>query len=173
MEQEGKLSPNTLTFIALTNEYCHAIEQAETLDEESLVEAMINLLPRIYITAFDLNEEYDLSFSDSFINPSLTEDVYDHVRNRLEDVMGEDDIYLETFVEDMIYSDTPVSASISENLADLYQEFYDFLNAVKDLPTYAQQEIVALCKDNFKANWAQTLCNVMRALNMIIHNPLK
>ena len=170
MEIEEKLNPNILAFIALTNEFCQTMEHADTLDEESFLSSMIRLLPRIYISAFDLEENVDISFSDNFINPSLTEDVYDQVRNQLADLLGEDDVYLEVFVEDMKYSDTPVASSISENLADLYQEFFDFLNAVKDIPTYAQLEIVALCKDNFKSYWAQTLCNVMRALNMIYCN---
>ena len=42
--------------------------------------------------------------------------------------MAEEDIYLEVFLEDMKYSDTPISASVSENLADLYQEFFNLID---------------------------------------------
>ncbi len=40
--------------------------------------------------------------------------------------MGEDDVFLETFEEDMKYSDTPVAASVSESLADIFQPLYNF-----------------------------------------------
>ncbi len=168
MNKEIKLTPNDLAFIALTNEYCHLVENGSQVGKEAFIESLLKLLPRIYITATDL--QLDFAFSDYEIFPYLTEETYDYVRNRLSALMAEDDVYLEVFIEDMKYSDTPIAVTISENLADLYQEFYNFVASVEDKPTVEQQELIGLCKDNFKTYWGQTLCNVLRALHNCRHS---
>ncbi len=172
MSQE--LSPNALAFIALTNEYCHAVETAEPPEsyrpEANLpfILSMLKLLPRIYIVATDLYETKG-NLTDEFIESSLDESTYDLVRERLSQVMGDDDAYLETNVDEMQFSDTPVSATVSENLADLYQEFYNLVHAVQDIPTELQVLLIDSCMYNFRSYWGQTLCNVLRALHMTYH----
>lgn len=163
MEQDSKLTPNALAFIAMTNEYCHLMEHASEYDKASLTLQLLKLLPRIYIVALDM--DYDSTFVDNYIDPTLEEENYDLIRNRISEAMGEDDVYLDTFSHEMKYSDTPVAASISENLADLYQEFFNLINAVRDMTTEVQRELLAVCKDNFKNYWGITLCNVLRALH--------
>lgn len=163
----NKLTPNELAFIALVNEYCHSIEHAqENESRDQLVAQMLKLLPRIYITVSDIEADSD---DEKYIDSALEEDVYDIVRQRVEQVMAEEDIYLEVFVEDMRYSDTPISASVSENLADLYQEFFNLIHSIQDAPTEAQHAMLCQCKMNFIHYWGQTLCNVMRALNTIFY----
>ena len=41
--------------------------------------------------------------------------------------MGDKDDYLDVFVQDMVYSDQPIKKSISEDLADIYQDLKDFI----------------------------------------------
>lgn len=162
------LSTNDLAFIALTNEYCHTLETAASGDRGQLVAAMLRLLPRIYVAASDIERE--VSYSDYEIEAALEEPAYDQVRQLLSQIMGEDDIYLEVFMDDMKYSDTPISTSVSENLADLYQEFFNFIVTVKDAPTEAQIELLALVKGDFQSYWGLTLLNVLRALHSIYYD---
>ena len=165
-----KLTPNELAFIALANEYCQTLEKAlECESRDEFVNKMLKLLPRLYITMSDLERD---PYSDAYIEPALEEDVYDIVRSRVAGIMAEEDIYLEVFVEDMKYSDTPISASISEDLADLYQEFFNLVHSVQDALTETQHEILCQCKTNAENYWSQTLCNVLRALNSVFYgNP--
>jgi hypothetical protein len=69
------------------------------------------------------------------------------------------------FEEDMKYSDTPIATTISENLCDLYQEFFNFVQTIKNSPAENVNDIVLAEKDNFKSYWGQTLVNVMRAIH--------
>ena len=163
--ENDKLSPTSLAFIALTNEYCQLVENCGDHGREGMVEALIKLLPRIYITVTDL--EPNLEYLDAFISQALDEASYDVVRDNLSALMGEDDAYLEVFLDDMKYSDTPIATSISENLADLYQEFYNLLVSLRDLNTEEQRQILGMCKENFVEYWGQTLCNVLRALHSL------
>ena len=166
---EATLSNNDLSFIALCNEYCAAIENTSLSTPDDFIDNMLRILPRIYISATDIKA--DLTFGEgAYIPQSLTEDTYDTVRQRLAALLGEDDTYLEVFVEDMKYSDTPIAASVSESLADLFQVFYDFLETCRDAPNDLIVEALASVRESFADFWSQTLVNVLRAINAIKFN---
>ena len=105
--------------------------------------------------------------SDMYMQEALDEDYYDSVRRGVESVMGEDDTYLDVFEEDMKYSDTPISASIAEGCADLFQVFYNYLETVREAPTELIEEATETLREDFAQYWARTLCNVLRAVNAV------
>ena len=82
----NKLSANSLALIALTNEYCQAIEQAAQMNRDALVARMLQLLPRIYITVSDIDQEY--GYSDYYIDGALDEMAYDQARDMLAAIMA-------------------------------------------------------------------------------------
>lgn len=164
--ENSNISRNTLMLIALTNEYCQVIEQAQEMECDVFVEKMLKLLSRIYISILDTDisddeEEY-------YINSSLQEDAYNNVRNNIYNLLGDKDVYLEVFEEDMKYSDTPITATVSENLSDLYQEFYNLVVMVQNSSTEDINGIILSLKDSFKNYWGQTLTNVLRVLHNIM-----
>lgn len=164
---ENKISPNVLTFIGLANEYCVALSNTYEAEKDEFVAEMLRLLPRIYISMCDVNVEQPM-FEDNFYSGSASyvdEDYYESVRRGVETLMGEDDTFLETFEEDMKYSDTPIAASVAESLADIFQDLFNFVSVVKDSEGVQTMEALGECKENFEAYWSQTLCNVLRALN--------
>lgn len=166
MNDKSKLSPNALAFIGLSNEYCHAVEQAADTEREDFVASMTRLLPRIYISAADLSAENDMD-DVYYIDDSLDEESYDAVRRGIESVLGEDDTYLEVFEEDMKYSDTPIAASVAEGLSDIYQVLFNFLSAVRDSTEDNIISALILVAEDFRQYWSRPLCNVLRALNHI------
>lgn len=169
VETPDGLSNNTLAFIALCNEYCAAIEHVLSTESNEFVESMLRLLPRIYISITDAKVDLMLG-EGGYIAPALDEETYDNVRQNIAQLLGEDDTFLEVFVEDMKYSDTPIAATVSESLADLFQVFYDFLEACRDAPNALINEALAAVKESFADFWSQTLANVFRALNAIKFN---
>ena len=167
-DNKNNLSPNSLAFIALANEYCHAVENVSEYEHDEFVAMMLKLLPRIYIAASDIKVKQ--ADDELYIDSSLDEFSYDNVKDNMSRVIGENDIYLEVFMEDMKYSDTPISSSISENLADIYQSLYNFVASVKDSANETANGYIYLCKSDFDTYWGQTLCNVLRALHSIYYN---
>lgn len=160
-----QLSNNTLALIALCNEYCQSTEQARDLSRDGFIDAVLRLLPRIYIAVTDVPQSPD--GSEMFMQDALDEDYYDSVRRGIESVMGEDDTYLDVFEEDMKYSDTPISASIAEGCADLFQVFYNYLETVREAPNELIEEATLTLREDFAQYWARTLCNVLRAVNAV------
>ncbi|MDE6331447.1 MAG: DUF5063 domain-containing protein [Muribaculaceae bacterium] len=159
------MTPNSLAFIALCNEYCASVEHARETGHDEFVDSMLRLLPRLYITASDLPS--DITDPDAYIADALEEDYYESVRRSMEEVLGEDDAYLEVFEEDMKYSDTPIAASVAEGLADIFQVLYNFVDTVREAPDELASDAIAVVKEDFGSYWSKPLCNVLRALNNI------
>ena len=164
MTQSKQLSPNSLAFIALSNEYCEAIETASAADREEFVNSMLRLLPRLYISATDIRPDDD---DMAYIDDALDEEAYNAARRNIEMLLGEDDSYLEVFEEDMKYSDSPIAASISEGLCDIFQVLFNFLEAVKDSTEEVIGSALTIVSEDFRHYWSRPLCNVLRALNHI------
>lgn len=164
MTQSKQLSPNSLAFIALSNEYCEAIETASAADRDEFVNSMLRLLPRLYISATDLQPDDD---DMAYIDDALDEEAYNAARRNIEMLLGEDDSYLEVFEEDMKYSDSPIAASISEGLCDIFQVLFNFLEAVKDSTEEVIGSALTIVSEDFRHYWSRPLCNVLRALNHI------
>lgn len=163
--------PNTgaVALVALCNEYCRALDTAQEAEPADFYRTLLRLLPRIYITAFDLLPDGVSGEGESTgaIYGTMEEEEYHALRDRLAAVFGEHDTYLDTFSEDMKYSDTPIAASLSEQLADLYQVFFDFIDTVREWPDDDRSEVYAEMKYRFNLYWSENLCNALRVLNSL------
>ena len=82
-------------------------------------------------------------------------------------LLKESDTYLEVFLEDMKYSETPISAFISEDLADIYQDVKDFACVYETGMTENMNDALYTCYEHFKGYWGQKLVNVLRALHSL------
>ena len=137
---------NTLEFVTVALEYCTFVETAGNTGLFDFVDKATKLL----------ETELELSVS---------EDMYESVRSRIAGLLGERDSYLETFHADMRYSDTPIAAFISENLADVYQDTGNFVSLFRQGNEEVMQEAIALCRTNFQEYWGQQLLNALKALH--------
>jgi hypothetical protein len=171
MKQE-KNSPvygrDVMELVTVAVEYCAFLEGAEGKSRMEFVDTIVKILPLLYLKA-TLLPKYEMLDDDYYPEDFVTEDNYNIVRANISMLMEEKDDYLDVFMEDMKYSDTPISASVSENLADLYQEFFNLIHSIQDALTETQHEMLCQCKINFINYWGQTLCNVLRALNAIYY----
>ena len=57
MNNPQQLNPNSLSFIALTNEFCQVLEHSDSASRGEFMDKMLKILPRIYIVATDLQQE--------------------------------------------------------------------------------------------------------------------
>ena len=156
---------NTLEFVTVALEYCTFVEHAGETDLFDFVDKATKLLPLLYLKAsmlpqLEADEDVDLELM-------VTEDMYEAVRSRIASLLGEHDSYLETFHEDMQYSDTPIAAFISESLADVYQDTGNFVSLFRQGNEEVMMEAIALCHSNFKEYWGQQLLNGLKALHAV------
>lgn len=155
-----------LDIVSMSKNYCETCQEAIQYSKSEFTDRMLDLLPRIYWNFFDLSAGISLGEMDFFAD-YVDEDLYEEIRKNVATVMGGSDFFLETFEEDMKYSETPISASISEGLADIFQPLFNFISVVHDSEGAQLEDAFISCKEDFENYWSQTLCNVLRALNNV------
>lgn len=172
--EEDIVRHRLLGITSLAADYCAVCETAREMERDEFVDRMLNSLPRIYWEFLDLGCDDMVSLDEfDYFSSYVDEDYYESIRRNIETLLGPDDVFLETFEEDMKYSDTPIAASIAESLADLFQPLFNFISIVKDTEGDKITEAYMQCHEDFESYWSQTLCNVLRALNHLKYNAWK
>lgn len=166
--KELVFSKNVVEFVTVGVEYCRLLEQAPEYDRKEFADRCIKLLPLLYLKA-TLLPEGELT-SDDTPEEFVTEEVYGLISNTISSILGSKDDYLETFHPDMKYSDTPVLANISEDLADIYQDIKNLTSVYSIGYEPSMNDALVICKENFAAFWGQKLVNTLGALHSICFN---
>ena len=168
MEKENNpiYERNTLEFVTVALEFCTFVETAGQNGLFDFIDKGIKLLPLLYLKA-TLLPEAEVDDEDDEPELTVTEDMHEAVRTRIAALLGEKDSYLETFHPDMQYSDTPIAAFISENLADVYQDTGNFVSLFRQGNEEVMLQAIALCHANFQEFWGQQLLNALKALHAI------
>ena len=154
-----------IEFVTVAVQLCLYLEQIEGQDKSEFVEKMLCLLPLLYLKARLLpkaTEELD-GFPERFVS----EQEYEDIRLKVAQCMGADDTYLEVFVEDMRYSDEPITAFVSENIADIYQEVKDLACNYQTRDEAVMNDALVNCIEAFEQHWGQKLLNVLRPLHAV------
>ena len=154
-----------IEFVTVAVQLCLYLEQIEGQDKSEFVEKMLCLLPLLYLKARLLpkaTEELD-GFPERFVS----EQEYEDIRQKVAQCMGADDTYLEVFVEDMRYSDEPITAFVSENISDIYQEVKDLACNYQTRDEAVMNDALVNCIEAFEQHWGQKLLNVLRPLHAV------
>ena len=162
------LSKQTEDFVRTSLEFCVLVEKNTQSGREFFIENMIKVLPLLYlkisiIPAIEENYDSDLSVK-------VNEEMYNRVENAIGLLLGNDNLYLETFHPDIRLSDSPVAVKVSEDLADIYQDLGNFIAVFKNGQKETMNDSLALCILNFEKYWGQRLLNALRALHHIKYN---
>lgn len=162
-------SKNVVEFVAVAVQYCGFLEEFADDNSQKLVDWSSKILPLLYLKAAMLPDVDLLSDEDPEV--TVTEDAYNYICMKLQDALGKDDAYLEVFVQEMKYSDTPIAASVSENLADIYQDLKNFISIYEHGVTETMNDALFACTEDFKTYWGQKLVNALRAVHALKYQP--
>ena len=159
---------NSIEFVTVAAEYCGFIERARQMERKDFVDTALKILPLLYLKA-SLIPECEL-MGEGDLEIFVTEEDYELARMSVAHVMGAKDDYLEVFLPDMAYSDTPLKKCISEDLADIYQDLKDFIGVFQLGLNETMNASLFVCKEHFAEFWGQRLVNTMRALHDVKYN---
>ena len=161
-------SKDVFEFTAVAVEVCKRLENAASLNRKEFISSMLKLLPLLYLKSqivLHFNNE-----SDVYLEHVVTEDDYNAIRYSIADKLGEYDDYLDVFLEDRKYSDSPIHRTVSEDLADIYQELRDFLHIYEQDFEESTAAALGELSDTFAQRWGQTVVNVLRPLHETMYN---
>jgi len=162
------LSKQTEEFVRTALEFCVLVEKHTQNGREFFIDNMIKVLPLLYLKISvipSLDENYD-----SDLETKVSEEMYDRVEESVSNLLGNDNLYLETFHPDIRLSDSPVAVKISEDLADIYQDLGNFIAVFKNGQKETMNDSLVLCIQNFEKYWGQRLLNALRALHYLKYN---
>jgi len=165
---EVVLSKQTEDFVRTALEFCVLAEKHTQSGREFFIDNMIKVLPLLYLKISiipPVEENYD-----SDLETKVSEDMYNRVEESISQLLGNDNLYLETFHPDIRLSDSPVAVKISEDIADIYQDLGNFIGVFKNGQQETMNDSLALCIQNFERFWGQRLLNALRALHYLKYN---
>ena len=165
MEKESQtiFDKNVIEFVTVAAEFCAVLERAERMKRSDFVDTSLKILPLLYLKASMLPKCETIG--EEVLETYVTEEIYEILRINLAELMGDKDDYLDVFVQDMVYSDQPIKKSISEDLADIYQDIKDFIFVFQLGLNETMNDSLAICQENFGMLWGQKLVNTLRALH--------
>ena len=83
--------------------------------------------------------------------------------------IGSANDYLEVFDEKINDSEGPVSVSIAENMADMYQDLKNFIILYQTGTVEVMNDALWECRMNFENYWGQKLVNALNVNLIVLH----
>ncbi|MFW5754921.1 MAG: DUF5063 domain-containing protein, partial [Marinilabiliaceae bacterium] len=159
-------SKNVLEFVTVAREFCNWLEGTPNFERREFIDTGRKMLPLLYLKASVLPKTEEM-LEDDFLEKFVSEEEYQQILNAVLAKMGPYNDYLEVFTADMQRSVEPLTATVSENLADIYQDIKDFLMSYRTAVTEIMNDALLELNQNFEEYWGQKLVNVLRALHNV------
>lgn len=162
--------PKVLEFVAVANEFCWVLEDPKHSGEgKGLLKHLSLLLPLLYLKvgtlpAFEESGEHIL---EEFVDEASYNQILFVTRERL----AEHDDYLDYQPHDLEYSEDAQQSSISEKLADMYQDIKNFLVVYQIAQEVLMNDALARCQQDFQSRWGQCLTSVLQAMHFALYGP--
>ena len=171
MDSSTIYSPAVIDMLTVSARFCNFLEQlsAAGTTRRQLLDQLTRVLPLLYVKAILLPQVEPTDEIDTLAE-IVTEDDYEEVRQSVWRLLQADDEYLEVFTPDMQFSEGATTRTISEDLADIYQDLKNFAAIYADRNEAAMPDAIAKVSDNFRTYWGQRLVNAMRPLHELTYN---
>lgn len=149
----------------LCSEYCKILDQAEKMPLHEFLDKVSVSLMAVYKKTYSFTR-----FQTKYENEPqhfLTEKQYNKVCGTLKTILDKKDSYIEIINPDKLSSREPFQARISEDLSDIYQDFYDFVQWYSDGTFESVNDSVIELLNNFDKYWGIKLLNALKAIHFI------
>lgn len=156
-------SSEMVKFVTSANAYCHLLEEQEGVDGKAFIEQSVKHLSGVY-TAILKIAGTDPVF-DSQSEPIVTEQEWSMVYQRISMLLGPHNETLRPAEEDEFDRSDLVTHTVSEDMADVYQELRNFSTiysrGVEELMNDASWEL----NERFGEHWGKKLLRALTALH--------
>lgn len=158
-------SQETIEFVTVANEYCKIIENLIDYKLKNFIEHIYKISSLLLLKTLNLekpNIKEKLPV-ETFIN----EADWHYIDTSISTKLGEFEVYTE--IREPAIPDNPINISMSECLADIYQDLKDFTKiysiASEDVILNALED----CLSNFEQIWGPRLLTVMKEFHNLLY----
>ena len=163
----NNFAKGSIEFLTVSVEFCKFIENIQS-DKADFLNKLSKLLPLIYLKAAMV--ETKSAIYDEAPEKYVDENYYEAVRGDIQNLLGNKDQYLTAIHPDIALSDSVIAASISEDIADVYQSLKDFVEVAKTGNEDLMNDALIICIDDFRAFWGTRLLSAELAIHQVIIN---
>ena len=161
-------SKNVIEFVTVANEYCAIVEKGTKASAQENLQKLQKILPLLYLKAAMLPKTEQVM--DDELEKYISELDYNVLYQKWLEMFGEYDNFYEVFDPEIQFGQETVTASISENLLDIYQDLKNFLIAYSIGNEEVMNDSLYECTYHFEEFWGQQLVNVLRAVHMLVYS---
>ena len=165
---EPVYSHNVVEFVAVANEYCKYSEHAAELKGDEMLKIMQRILPLLYLKA-SLLPSLEPVFEDGN-EKFVTEADWSRIHETIGRILGSADDFSAEMGEKLDDTGIPMPVSLSENMADIYQDIKDFILLYQTGTEEIMNDAIWECKMNFETIWGEKLLNVVRAAHRFLYS---
>jgi len=150
-------------FLQAAAGYCIVAETQDQLSRAAFISSLRHTMAKLYANMTEIPGIESLD--DAELEKNVSEDDWNAIEQAARKKLGRYNEFQEVFDPRMTESDTPVVCSLSENIADIYQDIKNFLY----LYYIGTEEVMHLalceCQENFRLYWGQKVANSLRQLH--------
>lgn len=171
MSEEGLnslvYSKNVIELITVANEFCSFLERSEEMESADFLSRLQKMLPLLYLKA-SLLPKFELEADDE-LEKYVTEVDYNLILQKILLHTGAGDDYQEVFIPGIQFSESALTSSIAENVADIYQDMKDLVMSFRTMNDEVMEQALWESQNNFSQIWGQKLVNCLRAVHNLIY----
>jgi len=172
MSEEGLnslvYSKNVIELITVANEFCSFLERSDEMESADFLSRLQKMLPLLYLKA-SLLPEFEFEADDD-LEKYVTEVEYNLIQQKILAHTGAGDDYQEVFIPGMQFSESALTSSIAENVADVYQDMKDLIMSFRTMNDEVMEQALWESQSNFAHVWGQKLVNCLRAVHNLIYS---
>lgn len=163
--KSGVYAAAVLEFVRIANDYCLWLEDASEDDGVMFISKAVKNLSAVYNSVLKLEETDPVL--DGGNEKFVTEQDWSEIYQRVLHILGQYNSYLRLAGSDEFDRSDLVTHTISEDLADIYQDLKDFTRqfrqGIEEIMNDAIWEVLA----NFEQHWGAKLLNSLKALHVL------
>lgn len=160
------LTKPIIEMATVANEFCFFLETLGTKDKQTILEFSQRILPLLYLKGSllpDISPEYPEA-NERFV----TEEEWQNIFTMLREKFGKDDEYW--IIDPLYINETePLKASLSENMADIYQDMKDFIMLMQKNTLSARENAISECNNLLANHWGYRIGNIFNRIHHLIY----
>ncbi len=148
---ENVVEKSIVDMVVASTQYCTFIEQIDSFDESQIVEYLLKMCPLLYLKGnmLPLIECEDNAAYEQYVTEEQYEVVLLSIRKKIEKID-----YFQYYEQS---SSEVVTVSMSEFLADIYQDLKDMILLYGKGLHESQKAAISLGIEHFEQNWGRKL----------------
>lgn len=167
---EAKLiyTKEVVEFVTVANEFCLLVESLNVLTREQFVEQTYKLLSLLHLKAISLPKPTNVlnAETETFMN----EADWHFIDNGISEKLGSFEVF--TDLKEPLDPDTSINISLSEAMADIFQDLKDFTQLYQFGNEEAIKEGLWECKNNFQNIWGPRLIIVLKEFHNLLYSDI-